>query len=315
MEEKRNAARIIFKGSANDGVFAKFWKQFKLKFEKASRKPEYFEVKFGSWLEECITLNGSSSMNRGGRPELSFAGSSMRTKRRKTEKLREIHSPQELAFAAEMSMRSTGKIDAAKAIKLATEPSHESEAITPEKAISIIVQAKLSKRSYQIIRESVKDRYPSYYKVLQVKKNCYPQEDAFEVDEKGVRIKLQALLDKTSERLILSLCDHVAQHDSAVLENLDFIIKWGCDGASGLTEYKQRFQNADNKDSHVFFTSLVPLRLFCRVTGKDILWDNKHPGSPYSCRPINLQFIPETQQVIYTQFFLDQRFILIIFIR
>ena len=103
MVEKRNAARAFFKSPESDEAFTAFWKQFTYKFEKASRKPEYFEVRFKSWLDECVTVAASSSVNKGGRPEIPFEECSIRTKRRKTEKFREIHSPQELAFAAILS--------------------------------------------------------------------------------------------------------------------------------------------------------------------------------------------------------------------
>lgn len=261
MKEKRIVAEGFYESCNMDSAFAAFWKSFTKTFNQASRKVEYFEVRFESWLNEYVTVAQSDSVNNGGRPEVPFSECNIRTKRRKTAEIRNNHSPDELAFAAIMSMRSSGEKDVAHAIKQAVETGKQSNTISPEKAVSIIVQARLSKQAYNIIREPVKDNYPSYYKVLKAKKDCYPPKDAYTVDEVGVCIELQALLDTTTERLLLSLDNKIAEYSDTALENLIFIIKWGCDGASGLTEYKQRFKNTNNKDSHVFFTSFVPLRL------------------------------------------------------
>lgn len=39
------------------------------------------------------------------------------------------------------------------------------------------------------------------------------------------------------------------------------IYKWGCYGSSGLSLYKQRFENEESTDEYMFIISLVPLRL------------------------------------------------------
>lgn len=53
------------------------------------------------------------------------------------------------------------------------------------------------------------------------------------------------------------------QDDFKTLEEEYFIMhtKWGCDGASGQSEYMQKFSQpaVDISDSNLFMTSIVPL--------------------------------------------------------
>lgn len=230
-----------------------------------------------------------------GRPPKEFLESCERVKRRKTETLRGAYSSVALSYAAQMSMRAEGKNEAASLIKQAINPCLEVKEITAEKALAIIVRANLTKSAYEIIREPAKDRYPSYHKVADEKRKCYPADNFFIVTEISVKIVLQGVLDKTVERLLLFLEKESKGYCSTVPENLVLMIKWGCDGASGIPEYKQKFANSAHKDSHVFFTSFVPLRL---SSEEDIIWDNRRPGSPFWCRPVHLQFLPETDELI-----------------
>jgi len=77
-------------------------------------------------------------------------------------------------------------------------------------------------------------------------------------------------------------------------EKLYLISKWGCDGSSQQSEYKQVFNSECDSDSSIYFTSVVPLQL---VSGdidgpnKIILRQNPRPSSPRYCRPIKIQFI------------------------
>ena len=68
--------------------------------------------------------------------------------------------------------------------------------------------------------------------------------------------------------------------------------KWGFDGASGQSTYKQRFQysNPEVSNSHLLSTTLVPLQL---SSGSTVLWRNPTPSSVRYCRPIHLQYKKE----------------------
>ena len=77
--------------------------------------------------------------------------------------------------------------------------------------------------------------------------------------------------------------------------------KWGCDGTSGQSTFKQKFHDDDGTktDANMFVTSLVPLQLvFANAIDNYnvVLWKNPRPSSPRFCRPIKLQFLDETAE-------------------
>lgn len=87
--------------------------------------------------------------------------------------------------------------------------------------------------------------------------------------------------------------------DPRVVSNLTLICKWGCDGNSGQSEYKQKFMDQESSDAHIFLTSLVPLQIVGLDSEKNqefVVWKNPRPSSPRFCRPIRIQFVKETVQ-------------------
>lgn len=107
-------------------------------------------------------------------------------------------------------------------------------------------------------------------------------------------VDLNALLDKTVERFLLLLKQEFEELSEEQSSNVVFFVKWGFDGSSGHSQYKQRCQDQDLDDSHVFLTSMVPLKI---TAGSKIIWENDRPSSPRYCRPIRLQFRPEKLEV------------------
>ena len=71
------------------------------------------------------------------------------------------------------------------------------------------------------------------------------------------------------------------------------ICKWGMDGSSGHSQYKQA---GTSRDDHVFVVWLVPLRLISEKG--DIVWDNPAPSSPRFARPVSIEFATETTALI-----------------
>lgn len=47
------------------------------------------------------------------------------------------------------------------------------------------------------------------------------------------------------------------------------IVKWGCDGSSGQSNYKQI---ADFDDSSIFMSSMVPIRIHSKNQPEKIIW-------------------------------------------
>lgn len=215
-------------------------------------------------------------------------------------------NPNELAYSAAVLLKEEGREDIASVIEyMLKNPEAATKfneminkpvkkvIFTPEKALGLLLSLKLSKWQYMTlrettIREGATDIYPSYYKVQQVKKQCYPSKQSVTVTDSSARITLQALLDITVKRILESLPESVQNKD------LKLISKWGFDGASNQSRYKQKM-DGQQEDSSIFMTSLVPLSL---TDGDEILWLNPKPCSALYCRPVQFTFIKESEEVV-----------------
>lgn len=86
--------------------------------------------------------------------------------------------------------------------------------------------------------------------------------------------------------------------------DLQIHYKWGIDGASGQSQYKQIWKtqfNEDCSDSSVLMTSLVPLEI-SSTSSSTVLWRNPQPSSTNYCRPIKFEFTKETEETIKHQY-------------
>lgn len=169
---------------------------------------------------------------------------------------------------------------------------------SPDEALGLFLSLKLTKWQYNTLRKSVNENdgniFPSYYQVQHAKQECYPPKDAITVTDTSAKIKLQALLDITTRRIMTSLVI-----DSGCKE-FTLISKWGFDGASNQANYKQKVQTNDEQeseldDSSIFMGSLVPIKLMC---GEQVIWKNDSPNSSYWCRPIFFEFVKENKITI-----------------
>lgn len=130
---------------------------------------------------------------------------------------------------------------------------------TAEKALGLLLSLKLTKWQYITLRESAirevaSDIYPSYYKVQHAKLQCYPPKESITVSDSSAKITLQGLLDITVRRILESFSNNVKD------KQLTLVSKWGFDGASNQSRYKQKM-DSEQDDSSIFMTSLVPLML------------------------------------------------------
>lgn len=142
------------------------------------------------------------------------------------------------------------------------------------------------------------DIYPSYHNILTAKKRCYPKNVL--VTQDCAEVKLQDLLDHTAVRLIQVQEPVLSMTEEKHLKSLMLLSKWGFDGSSGQSQYKQRTEQEDFSDSDIFFTSLVPLQLYFidEKSEKVVLWQNPKPSSTLFCRPIKFQFKKETKDLV-----------------
>lgn len=298
--------------------------RMKAKWEKSKRCYSKFLQQNAVWLEETIAIpfdlqaNVASTSSvrepsRLGRPIKPFEECTTKVKKRKLKELLETKSPEELALANEMSLRSSGKRDAAKLVKELSVSSPgratslkqaknmiRDQKLTPEKALSLIIDAKLSVHQYNTIRQSAKDEgsdlFPPYYLVQKAKEQCYPPEDAILVTDTTAEVNLQDLVDLTAKRLCESQSEKI---EDGKYKQLRLIYKWGCDGSSAQSKYKQILTEGFS-DEHLFSLNLVPIRLVCERS-ESIVWQNPRPNSTRFCRPVRFTMTKETKEVIRTE--------------
>lgn len=79
--------------------------------------------------------------------------------------------------------------------------------LTPLSALSVFVEANLSRRQYEIIRSASKNLYPSYSILQKAKSDCYLPKESFEVTETCAQVNLQDVLNHTATRLLTYLKD------------------------------------------------------------------------------------------------------------
>lgn len=189
---------------------------------------DYFEHKYKIWLDRdfniAVPVAVVQTTQSVGRPStrfvlfllyvirfycisISFADSSNRTKRRKTEELRSIVSPEELYFATKVMLHNEGKRAAADLVEQATATSPKrpikiqrivrrslqgKDTVVPftdDEALAHMIKCHLSKVAYKETRIALKKRnaniFPSYHKIISAKQRCYPSSSDIKITDLG----------------------------------------------------------------------------------------------------------------------------------
>ena len=296
--------------------------EFRQRWQKASRKEVVFLSKNEVWLNSRVSFEEEktheseknvTTASIQGRSSSSFAESSERSKRRKTEEVRAKLGCDELAYATQMSLRAAGKVDASHVLKdiFKSSPSKSlkhrrafkqvrEKRLSSHDALSLIIKGKLSKAQYNLMRSmSLQNNsilYPAYKYNLQSKKECYPNECFIKITENAVTVEPQGLLDHILKRILTVQLEVIESLPDESLSELNFILKWGCDGTSGQSNYKPNFIDSETCDDSIFLISFVPLQLNSSKIPNLIIWKNPRPSSPRFCQPIKIQFLKETSQ-------------------
>lgn len=170
--------------------------------------------------------------------------------------------------------------------------------LTPQEAVALVVDLDLTVREYERLHCNAKehraDIYPVYHDVRKAKVDCMPARDLMQISAECANVDMQALMDHTSQRLLqLPSVKQALERlpSSSTPAILTLFLKWGVDGSSGHSMYKQA--GLQGSDDQVLLTSVVPLRLTA-VDGS-VVWNNSTPSSPRFCRPISLEFCKETK--------------------
>jgi hypothetical protein len=180
-----------------------------------------------------------------------------------------------------MSLRASGNTDASKILKdISSAPRAEAihipktRQLTPQEALSMFIEADLTRSQYETIRKFDIDRFPCYTLLQAAKSECYPKREAVSVTSKSAEVGLQALMDHSASRLCLYLNDEISERFSPEeLLNLELISKWGCDG-SQQNQYKQKLQDDTDSGAFIFQSSFVPLKLVSNLNNEK----KKHCG-------------------------------------
>lgn len=315
--------------------------EFKKRWKRAYGMKDRFYKNYSDWLEKELKLGvnaeeenedeeeeeregrrvlcgGASCSDAGtsrGRSPVDFENGSDRTKRRKTQDIRRDCSAEQLLYAAEMKLRKEGKKDAAmfckeayknsstKAKKVATKinATHASP-FEPCKALSLMLNMNMSKSNYVYLRNTHKEvncnLYPSYKKVLEAKKATYPSDISF--TQGKCEVPLQNLLDHTTSRLLLSQRDALQLFGCTPL-SLQLVTKYGFDGSGSQSLYAMKVDaGQDICETNLFASFICPIKLIVKDTNT-IIWHNPTPSSTRYCRPLRLQFVKETEDVIRSE--------------
>lgn len=241
-----------------------FSKKINDRWEMSFRKAEVFAKKFDSWLDKedvefevvSCSFDENPPNEVTGRPRKLFEDVQYRTKKQKVQHILDCNY-EEITFAAEVSVRNSGRKDAANLLKEITHASPQrSTAIknmrtekksliqrqySKEEALALFVDCKLTKQAYIVMRQSAIQvghfLYPSYNKLQVAKNECCPSVDFMHLTETRAEIGLQALLDHTTRRLIEVQMPVLKHLVSLGVTEFKLVSKWGCDGSSGHSRY------------------------------------------------------------------------------
>lgn len=265
-----------------------------------------FRKKYGTWLNKSFNLPKVTKTDPVAKDSTAH---SIRTVRRRAEELRQTKPREHIQLACVDNIRQDDPVSAQIVKKLLTTSTVTKDKIlqllrgdiqfevpyTSNEALAFYVDLKCTRQKYELLHTQAKTRnsdlYPPYYKIAEAKNECYPK--GIEISEVGVRIPLQSILNHTVKRLVETF-------DASMFENvgrkgLEMLTKWGMDGASGQSSYKQIFKDDDGNcsDQSVFMISMMPLQI---QSADDKLWTNPNPSSTKLCRPICFEFMKESEE-------------------
>ena len=262
-----------------------------------------------------------------GRPSKSFDEAAPRSKRRRVAEISQQHTTCELVMAAARSAADDSNSQLSGVLKESistpkraeklrqglrdTAKLEASRTLSADEALAVTISADLSARGYNVVRKmtnkaSAVEVFPPYHKVTEARAKCFPEVRATET---SAEVELQDMLDHTVQRLfaaeketLLSVVEAASNATDSIPSTsrgieLSAVLrcKWGFDGATGQSVYKQaRTGSTYDNENSLFCTTFVPLRLDINDT---CAWTNEKPSSTRYCRPLHVQYVKETAQI------------------
>ena len=181
----------------------------------------------------------------------------------------------------------------AKVVKKICNKELSTGSLTSEQSLALVIDANLSKETYQHLRNNAlqfNSLYPSYQTIKEAKNKCYPEN--IQVSDYSAEVPLQDLLFQSAPRVCSAFS---VVFNSPVLKDctrLILIYKAVFDGATGKSVYKQQSDGTSelNTDESLFITCLVPLELYCfKDDKKKVVWRNPKPSSTSYRRPLGFK--------------------------
>ena len=171
-------------------------------------------------------------------------------------------------------------------------PPHPTTSLTPYQVLALYLDLDLSERKYKLLRSVVNgtgtETFPSLYTIRQTQNSLLPSK--MSSTELSAEVDLQELLNQT-------VCSIIKIANIEGNKKIELVCKWGFDGASSQSQYKQKFVDATCTDEFLFLVAMVPLRLRDVLTKNDI-WINPRPSSTLYCRPIKFIFQKENKELV-----------------
>lgn len=257
------------------------------KWANCSRTRKVLLQRHSEWLSKIIqiprhvfektkTPQELEARTSRGRPRVAFQESSSKTKKRRAQDLLSSHSAEELNFAAELSLKNT---------------TTDLKSPAPQELLALYLDLGLTERKYIRLRKFLIAfqfrSFPSVYSLRMMKNHFLPSD--IQVTDTSAEIYLQDLLNSTAKSIL-----HLVNNNENI-GNLKLVCKWGFDGSSGHSIYKQKFtENSQQTDEFLFVIALVPLKLFNE--NSEEIWANPHCSSTLFCRPIKFIFTKEKKK-------------------
>lgn len=236
----------------------------------------------------------------------------LKTQKKRQEELISNHPANQIKDSFKLVLTKTQPKDAAKIVDVLPSaspkrlkrmiesiptPKSDTE-FTDEDALALSLNINLSRNKYDQLRKALIEKgwgsMPSTYSLNAAKENMLPP--ISEISDKGAGVSLSHLLENTASRIISTFSKE--EIDICKNSEVTLICKWGCDGSSGFSEYKQQSES-NTKFSTVLMASIVPLRMrlykessSSSSTFQDV-WINSTPGSKLLCRPIRFEYTKE----------------------
>lgn len=228
------------------------------KWKESNRTLKNFETKNKEWLDGPLLLVDPTT--NAGRPEKNFKDCTAKTQKQKVSSIVSQTPCNELVVAASSSLYRAGKRNASKVVSILENSEGVAKKFmtciesdiqlpikyTAEEALALYMDGDYTKRSYKLMQAGAKARnaniYPSYDILQSAKIECYP--NGLNITDYFAEVPLQSLVDNTVARIIKAQEEAFQQIPNDSNDFIMAIYKWGCDGSSGHSTYRQSFFNS-----------------------------------------------------------------------